>query len=92
MIDLKKTKKMIREMKADHIFSKSEATQLSILVDRVNDGKNAHRPRDKGPSDFFPENKDAEQNPEKRCCKNKDAQACRKVGSQQPAPDEVTRK
>lgn len=35
MIDLKKTKEMIREMKADHIFSKSEATQLSILVDRV---------------------------------------------------------
>ncbi|WP_288657475.1 hypothetical protein [uncultured Duodenibacillus sp.] len=30
---------MIREMKADHIFSKSEATQLSILVDRVKDGK-----------------------------------------------------
>lgn len=30
---------MIREMKADHIFSKSEATQLSILVDRVTDGK-----------------------------------------------------
>lgn len=39
MIDLKKTKMMIREMKADHIFSKSEATQLSILVDRVTDGK-----------------------------------------------------
>lgn len=39
MIDLKKTKKIIREMKADHIFSKSEATQLSILVDRVTDGK-----------------------------------------------------
>ncbi len=39
MIDLKKTKMMIREMKADHIFSKSEATQLSILVDRVKDGK-----------------------------------------------------
>lgn len=39
MIDLKKTKAMIREMKADHIFSKSEATQLSILVDRVKDGK-----------------------------------------------------
>lgn len=38
MIDLKKTKKIIREMKADHIFSKSEATQLSILVDRVKDG------------------------------------------------------
>ena len=30
---------MIREMKADHIFSKSEATQLSILVDRVKDGR-----------------------------------------------------
>lgn len=39
MIDLKKTKKMIREMKADHIFSKSEATQLSILVDHVTDGR-----------------------------------------------------
>ena len=39
MIDLKKTKAMIREMKADHIFSKSEATQLSILVDRVKDGR-----------------------------------------------------
>ena len=39
MIDLKKTKMMIREMKADHIFSKSEATQLSILVDRVKDGR-----------------------------------------------------
>ena len=38
MIDLKKTKLMIREMKADHIFSKSEATQLSIIVDRVKDG------------------------------------------------------
>lgn len=39
MIDLKKTKLMIREMKADHIFSKSEATQLSIIVDRVKDGE-----------------------------------------------------
>lgn len=39
MIDLKKTKKIISEMKADHIFSKSEATQLSILVDRVKDGR-----------------------------------------------------
>lgn len=39
MIDLKKTKKMIRDLKADHIFSKSEATQLSILVDRVKDGR-----------------------------------------------------
>lgn len=38
MIDLKKTKVVIREMKADHIFSKSEATQLSIIVDRVKDG------------------------------------------------------
>lgn len=38
MIDLKKTKMMIREMKADHIFSKSEATLLSIIVDRVKDG------------------------------------------------------
>lgn len=39
MIDLKKTKMMIRDMKADHIFSKSEATQLSILVDHVKDGR-----------------------------------------------------
>lgn len=39
MIDLKKTKEMISEMKADHSFSKSEASQLSILVDRVKDGK-----------------------------------------------------
>lgn len=39
MIDLKKTKEIVREMKADHIFSKSEATQLSIIVDRVNDGR-----------------------------------------------------
>lgn len=39
MINLKKTKMMIREMKADHIFSKSEATQLSIIVDRVKDSK-----------------------------------------------------
>lgn len=39
MIDLKKTKMMIREMKAAHSFSKSEATQLSILVDRVKDGR-----------------------------------------------------
>lgn len=39
MIDLKKTKMMIREIKDAHSFSKSEATQLSILVDRVTDGK-----------------------------------------------------
>lgn len=39
MIDLKKTKMMIREMKAEHIFSKSEATQLPILVDHVKDGR-----------------------------------------------------
>ena len=39
MIDLKKTKEMIREMKAGHSFSKSEASQLSIIVDRVTDGK-----------------------------------------------------
>lgn len=39
MIDLKKTKEMIREMKADYSFSKSEATQLSIIVDRVTDSK-----------------------------------------------------
>ena len=37
MIDLKKTKMVIREMKAEHSFSKSEATQLSIIVDRVKD-------------------------------------------------------
>ena len=41
MIDLKKTKEMIREMKADHSFSKSEASQLSIIVDRVTDGKDS---------------------------------------------------
>lgn len=39
MIDLNKTKEIVREMKAAHSFSKSEATQLSILVDRVTDGK-----------------------------------------------------
>lgn len=39
MIDLKKTKMMIREIKDAHFFSKSEATQLSILVDRVKEGK-----------------------------------------------------
>lgn len=39
MIDLKKTKEMIREMKYDHSFSKGEATQLSIIVDRVKDGR-----------------------------------------------------
>lgn len=39
MIDVKKTKMMIRELKYDHSFSKGEATQLSILVDRVKDGK-----------------------------------------------------
>lgn len=39
MIDLNKTKEIVREMKAAHSFSKSEATQLSILVDRVKDGR-----------------------------------------------------
>lgn len=39
MKKMKEIKEMIREMKADHIFSKSEATQLSILVDRVKDGR-----------------------------------------------------
>lgn len=39
MKKMKEVKEMIREMKADHIFSKSEATQLSILVDRVKDGR-----------------------------------------------------
>ena len=39
MIALNKTKEIVREMKAAHSFSKSEATQLSILVDRVKDGK-----------------------------------------------------
>lgn len=39
MIDVKKTKMMIRELKYDHSFSKGEATQLSILVDRVKDGE-----------------------------------------------------
>ena len=41
MIDLKKTKEMIREMKAYYSFSKSEASQLSIIVDRVTDGKDS---------------------------------------------------
>lgn len=39
MIALNKTKEIVRELKAAHSFSKSEATQLSILVDRVTDGK-----------------------------------------------------
>lgn len=39
MIDLNKTKMMIREIKYDHSFSKGEATQLSILVDRVKEGR-----------------------------------------------------
>lgn len=39
MTDIKKMKAIIREMKAEHSFSKSEATQLSILVDRVKDGR-----------------------------------------------------
>ena len=39
MINLNKTKEIVREMKAAHSFSKSEATQLSILADRVTDGK-----------------------------------------------------
>lgn len=39
MIDLKKTKMMIREIKYDHSFSKGEAVQLSILVDHVKAGK-----------------------------------------------------
>lgn len=39
MIDLDKTKEIVREIKGAHSFSKSEATQLSILVDRVTDGK-----------------------------------------------------
>lgn len=39
MIALNKTKEIVREMKAAHSFSKSEATQLSILVDRVKDGR-----------------------------------------------------
>ena len=39
MKKMKEVKEMIREMKADHIFSKSEATQLSILVDRVKEGR-----------------------------------------------------
>ena len=38
MKKIKEVKEMIREMKAAHSFSKSEATQLSILVDRVKDG------------------------------------------------------
>lgn len=39
MIALNKTKEIVREMKDAHSFSKSEATQLSILVDRVKDGR-----------------------------------------------------
>lgn len=39
MIDMKTTKMMIREIKDAHSFSKSEATQLSIIVDRVKDSK-----------------------------------------------------
>ena len=39
MIDLNKTKEIVRAIKDAHSFSKSEATQLSILVDRVTDGK-----------------------------------------------------
>lgn len=39
MIVLNKTKEIVREIKAAHSFSKSEATQLSILVDRVKDGR-----------------------------------------------------
>lgn len=39
MINLNKTKEIVREMKAAHSFSKSEATQLSILVDRVTDSR-----------------------------------------------------
>lgn len=39
MIALNKTKEIVREIKAAHSFSKSEATQLSILVDRVKDGR-----------------------------------------------------
>lgn len=39
MKKIKEIKEIIREMKADHIFSKSEATQLSILVDSVKDGR-----------------------------------------------------
>lgn len=38
MIVLNKTKEIVREIKAAHSFSKSEATQLSILVDRITDG------------------------------------------------------
>lgn len=41
MIDLNKTKEIVREIKAAHSFSKSEATQLSILIDRVTDSKEA---------------------------------------------------
>ena len=39
MIDLNKTKEIVREMKAALSFSKCEATQLSILFDRVKDGR-----------------------------------------------------
>ena len=39
MKKMKEIKEMILEIKDAHFFSKSEATQLSILVDRVKDGK-----------------------------------------------------
>lgn len=39
MKKMKEVKEMIREIKDAHSFSKSEATQLSILVDRVKDGR-----------------------------------------------------
>jgi hypothetical protein len=39
MKKMKEIKEMIRELKYDHSFSKGEAVQLSILVDRVKEGR-----------------------------------------------------
>ena len=39
MTDIKKTKAIIREMKAEHSFSKCEAAKFSIVVDLVILGK-----------------------------------------------------
>lgn len=41
MTDIKKMKAIIREMKAEHSFSKCEAAKLSIVVDLAILGKDA---------------------------------------------------
>lgn len=41
MIDLNKTKEIVREMKAEHSFSKCEAAKLSIVLDLAILGKDA---------------------------------------------------